>query len=185
MIGSELRVKDIMSAPVLTVNAADTLREIVETFSARHVHGAPVLEGEAVVGVVSISDILEFLATTPAVPTERSAFAEWGEVEMEEPEVDDDSSRAFYTDFWDDAGADVSERFDNPESPEWDLLREQTAGAVMTRKLECVSPETYVTAAARRLIESGVHRLLVMRDGELEGILSATDFVRLVADSKF
>lgn len=183
MAGESLRVSDIMTTAVVSVDPDDTLRDVVDALSTRGVHGAPVISAGRVVGVISVSDILEFMATTPAVPVERADFAEWGELEETDPEVDDQDSRAFYTDLWDDAGADVADRFDTPDSPEWDLLKEYTASTVMTRKLEHISPDAPVSSAARQILNSGVHRLLVMRGQQLAGIVSATDFVRLALPS--
>jgi CBS domain-containing protein len=180
-----LTVQNFMTPEVITVDPENTLREVIDILSTSSVGGAPVVSGGKVVGVISKSDVLDFLATTPGVPVGRADFAEWGEIEQESPEEErDDGSVAFYTDLWEDAGADVVERFAEPETPEWDLLTEFTAGAVMTRKLETVRPDATAAEAARHLLERGVHRLIVTEGGQLKGILSMTDLVRLIATGK-
>lgn len=45
-----------------------------------------------------------------------------------------------------------------------------------------VSPDTTVREAARKMLDVEVQRLLVIEDGVLQGILTATDVVRAVAE---
>ncbi len=54
----------------------------------------------------------------------------------------------------------------------------------MTRRVVAVTPDADVRDAAAVMIEAGVHRVLVMNGRELLGILSATDVVRAVAESR-
>jgi CBS domain-containing protein len=171
-----------MTRNVVTVEPEDTLREVVETLTRERVSGAPVMQQDNIVGVISRSDILDFLASTPAVPTTTPQFAQWGELESADGEDNqDEQDTSFYTDLWEDAGADVVERFSETQGPEWDLLSEYTASAVMTRKLEVVSPRASVRVAARRMVERGIHRLLVIDNDALAGVVSMTDLVRLIA----
>jgi CBS domain-containing protein len=51
----------------------------------------------------------------------------------------------------------------------------------MTRALFSVGPEDDARTAARTMSDAGVHRVLVLEDGHLAGILSASDIVRAVA----
>jgi CBS domain-containing protein len=177
-----LTVRDIMSSEIVTVEPEDTLREAVDTLATYRVTGAPVMSSGTLVGVISKTDILDFLASTPAVPTTTPQFAEWGEFENEDEDAElDEQSSSFYTDLWEDAGADVVERFAESNGPEWDLLGETTVSAVMTRKLQALPPHATIQAAARRLLTAGVHRLLVIDQGKLAGVLSMTDLVRLIA----
>jgi CBS domain-containing protein len=179
---SALEARDIMTRELITVECESSLREVIETLTAYGVSGAPVISGGRVVGVISRSDILEFIVSAPGVPSETPQFNEWGEYVDESAETDaDEDPVAFFTDLWDDAGADVVERFAEPQGPEWDILAEHTADALMTRKLEAVTPETPITEIARKLVDRRVHRLLVIENGSLAGIVSATDLVRVVA----
>jgi CBS domain-containing protein len=182
-MAGQLTVEAVMTRDVITVEPENTLREVIETLSAHNVSGSPVVSGGRVVGVISKSDVLDFLAATPGVPSGRVEFSEWGEVESAAggEEEEDEASTAYYTDMWEDAGADVLERFAESSTPEWDLLAEYTAGTLMTRKLEMIHPEATVAEAARKLLDRGVHRLIVTDDDQLQGILSMTDLVRLVA----
>ena len=178
-----LTVGDIMTREVVTVTEDHTLREVIDTLTAHGISGAPVLAGERIVGVISKSDIIDFIASTPPVPSETPQFVEWGELEEEQEREEEfeDVPRGFFTDLWDDAGADVVARFDETDRPEWDLLGDQTAGSVMTRKVELLGPSTPVRDAARQLIARGVHRVLIAEDGKLLGIVSTMDLAGVIA----
>ncbi|MFB6217883.1 MAG: CBS domain-containing protein [Halobacteriaceae archaeon] len=57
--------------------------------------------------------------------------------------------------------------------------------SLMTTDLHTAGPETLVETAAGQMLEAGVGSLLVVDDaGHLEGILTTTDFVRIVAERK-
>jgi CBS domain-containing protein len=58
-------------------------------------------------------------------------------------------------------------------------------GRVMTSEAITVHPDTFVEEAASLLLEEGIGSLIVVDDdGRLEGILTTTDFVHIVAASK-
>jgi len=176
-------VRDIMTRDVVTVEPEDTLREVIETLTERRVAGAPVMSNGTIVGVISRTDIVDFLAVTPPVPTVVPEFAEWGGLDSPADDgEDEDQSTSFFNEMWDDAGAELVERFADGQRPEWDLLSEYPASAVMTCKLETLPPSATVNEAARKLLARGVHRLLVVSHGKLEGLVSMTDLVRLIAE---
>jgi CBS domain-containing protein len=181
-----LKVRDIMTTDVVTVTPRTTLRDAIELFAKRHVSGAPVIDGVDVVGVVSTSDVLSFEASNPGVPTERDRV-EWTDLEEETPETDDidpedEPTAEFFTEQWDDAGADVSERMSALASPEWDLLEEHEVEEIMTRKLLAVPPDAPVEEAARLMKKSGVHRVFVTEDRRIVGVVSAIDIAHAVAE---
>ena len=56
-------------------------------------------------------------------------------------------------------------------------------GQLMSAPVETVSTETHLDEAAAQLLEHNIGSVVVVDDaGHLEGILTATDFVRLAAD---
>ncbi len=56
---------------------------------------------------------------------------------------------------------------------------------IMTSKVHVVSPESSVQAAAKMMLRHEVHHLVVMHEGRIVGMLSALDFVKLVAEHQF
>ena len=52
-------VRDIMSSPVLTVSPDDTVQKCMQLMTDRRVRHLPVVDGGAVVGMVSIGDLVK------------------------------------------------------------------------------------------------------------------------------
>jgi len=178
------KVRDLMSTEVVSVAPELTLRSAVELLAARHIGGAPVMAGSRLVGVISVSDILSFQASVPVVPALGPEGTEW---ELEPPEEwreGDEATGTFFTDLWADAGGDVVERFDQTGSPEWDMLAEHTVAEAMSRRVVAVGPDTTAAAAARLMTRLQIHRLLVVDQGKLCGVLSAMDLVRAVGQKR-
>ncbi|MEX2284094.1 MAG: CBS domain-containing protein [Gemmatimonadota bacterium] len=178
-----LKLRDIMSREVIAVEPENSLREVIDVLTAYGITGAPVKSGDRIMGVISKSDIVDFLASTSPIPSLRPQQAEWGEIEREIDELPDDESCVYFRGMWQDSTADVVERFDEPDGPEWDLLAEYNASSVMTRRLVAMPPDATVAEGASRLISEGVHRILIVDQGELCGIVSATDLVNALANS--
>lgn len=176
-----LTVRDIMTSDVLTLAPGATLREAVEALARRRISGAPVVSGGCVVGTISATDILVFEASMPGVPTERESV----ESLLEEPVDWDDEEvpqATYFTELWEDAGGDVSERFAVSECPEWDVLSEHTVDEVMSSQVLAVPPSVSLVLAAEALNHATMDRLLVVEDARLVGILTTMDVTRAVAE---
>lgn len=181
-----LRVREIMSTDVVTVSPELNLRDAVELLAQRHLGGVPVVTDDKVRGVLSATDLLEFTAEVPPVPAERPEVPDLEEWETpEEWQEGGEPPGAFYHELWADVGADVLERFRESGSPEWDVLEEHTVAEAMTRAPLCaVGPDVPVSYAAARMLEAGIHRLLVMDGPKLLGIVTMSDIVQAVADGR-
>jgi CBS domain-containing protein len=68
-----LKLRDIMTRDVVAFDVETGLVDAIEILAERHISGAPVMKGDRIVGVLSSSDILEFVATNP------SALADYGD----------------------------------------------------------------------------------------------------------
>lgn len=54
--------------------------------------------------------------------------------------------------------------------------------SIMTPVVHVVHKNSSAQAAAKMMIKHSVHHIVVMEDGEIVGIISSADFVRLVAE---
>ncbi|WP_292369706.1 CBS domain-containing protein [Methanoregula sp. UBA64] len=54
-------IKAYMSTPLLSLASTSTLRDAVALFTREHIHGAPVIDGEHLAGIVTMSDITKAL----------------------------------------------------------------------------------------------------------------------------
>lgn len=176
-----LRVRDIMTADVITVDGETTLREAADLLLGRHIGGAPVLEGGRVIGVVSASDLLAALAATAATGGAGDEPDEEAAEELAWDEVGDPGVR-WFVDMWrdaEDAGSPEAPAVGRDRAP-----REPTVAEVMSRHVLAVRPTDPVGTAARAMRTADVHRLLVMERGELRGIVTTSDVARAVADDR-
>ena len=177
---------ELMTHEVVTLHPDMSLRKAIEELAANGFSGAPVVAQGRLVGVVSTSDILDFESTNPPDPAHRSgqeAWGDWGAAHCWEEDVSEPPS-AYFRDVWADSGSELVERMGHPDSPEWDRLAEHVVAEVMTRKVVALPPETPAREAARVMVRSGIHRVLVVHDEILLGLVSAMDFVRAVAEGK-
>ena len=52
----------------------------------------------------------------------------------------------------------------------------------MSDRVSVVHPDSSAQSAAQMMIKKGVHHLVVMEEGAIVGILSSSDFVKLVSE---
>lgn len=173
-----LKVREIMTAAPITLGPDLTLREAAERLAGSHISGAPVVSGDSVLGVLSLSDIVEFIANSPGLPPDEAA---------NDIEGDDDGSEAvaaFYTDAVAGDMADIVERMRTVDRKVWDVLSEHMVTEAMTHVVISVPPDATVEAAANAMRRGDIHRLLVLDAGRLVGIVSALDIAIAVADHR-
>jgi CBS domain-containing protein len=181
-----LRLNDIMTRDVVTLDPEMTLREAMDILTARHLSGAPVLSGKKVVGVLSAGDLLSFVAAPPTAESrsEESPTADDWEPENDLVSEDEDSDPAFFTDMWDERTEDTNDVIESQGEPSSDPLSNHVVEEAMTKTLRWLSPNADVRSAADMMRKFGIHRVLVVRRGQLVGIVSAMDIAKAVADAK-
>lgn len=138
-----LRLKDIMTTDVLSATPQMTLREVMELLAERHISGVPVVSGGKVIGVVTATDLVDFLAE------------------------------------YDETRASVGTRR-RPRTP----LDEVTVSEIMTPSVRSLSSDCSVEDAAAFMHEAEIHRVLVMNEGMLLGIVTTSDITQAVGDHR-
>lgn len=182
-----LRLRDIMTTELVTVSPELSLRDAMELFVTHHVSGAPVVAQHRVVGVVSVTDLLEFVAAAPAVPDETRLDADLGELEIDgELGEGDEPSATWFVERRVDEETDVGARFEEigERRAALDRFAEHTVSEVMNDNICSLPSNTRVDQAADFMRTAAIHRVLVMDDGVLNGIVSLKDIADAVADHK-
>lgn len=148
---SKTRARDIMQTQVVAVGVGDTLASVRRLFADEDIHGAPVVDEQGrVVGVISTSDLLR--ATADVEEGERPG-------------------QGYF--------AEGIESF--PEGLEDLRIREELrVEDVMTDAIVWVEPTAGLAEVARTLRENRVHRVLVIEDEALVGILSSFDLLAVL-----
>ena len=183
------RLRDIMTREVVSVSPDLSIRDAMSLLSTRHISGVPVVIGKDIVGVVTSNDLMAFASELPGAPTEQAERVEFGETPIrdeDESEMELEPPGAFFTELWDNAGADVTVRFAGISGAEWNVLDEHTVEEAMTRAPICSVPgDTTLPAAAEFMRLHGIHRVLVTEEeGKFVGIVTATDIANAVGSHK-
>ena len=176
-----LRLRDIMTRDVLTVRPESTVREAMELLATRHVSGAPVVSGDKVVGVISSSDLLSFAAHGAATPIEHQRGANGA---LDSDGWDGSSAPGpFFQRIWlrGEDGLLSEGRVTTPPAVDFDA---KTVSHVMTRRVRSMPPDTAVSWAADCMRCERIHRVLVMENDRLLGIVSVSDIARAVAEHR-
>src|SRR5690606_39670859 len=180
-----LRLRDIMTSDVVTVTPETTLRDAMELFSRHHISGAPVMAGTKVLGLISATDILEFASTASratAQPAPPEIPDEWPD--EENPDTDEAPAVGFMAEYWSRRDSASDESGDPVPEPPRDPLDLSTVADAMTHGIYGLAPDAPASAAAESMRAADIHRLLVMDDGRLVGIVTTMDLVKAVADRR-
>jgi len=148
---------DIMTAGVVTIRADQSVSALGRLLRERRITGVVVVDDVgAPVGVASIRDLCT------ALSTERDRARERREIE----------AAGFYF-----AADDAAGLVEMPEQDAGDA----PVSSIMTPWIVDVTADAPLTEVACVMDRLRVHRVLVTSEGRLQGIISASDFVRLAA----
>lgn len=153
---------DIMRRSIHSVGPETTLPELEQELLRAKVSGFPVVEEGRLVGIVSRADIVRQICAERKVAESTSDYYrdETGFHEVPMESFEQVASR-------------VGERIES-------LLVKD----VMSRNVISVRASQPLREAAQQMVEHHVHRLPVVDEDRLVGILSSLDLVRLFADGK-
>lgn len=149
--------RDVMQTQVLTVSPHDPVHVVQRLFYEESIHGAPVVADDGrVVGIITSTDVLRAAAEDRELGSAQpSSFGE-----------DPDQGQGA----WGMSPEAFKER-----------LQDVIVADHMTEGIVEVAVDTPVTTVASTLKEHQVHRVLVVDDGKLCGIISTFDLIGLLA----
>ena len=149
--------QDLMTTDVLTVEADWPLSRVAQFLVDHEISGAPVVDDDTLVGVISLTDIARYNTTAGDPASKEPASFYRSELEASYAEEDLDNLR-------------VSQGGDT------------TAEHVMTPQIYDVNEHTSIQQVAQVMHRSGIHRVFVTTNGEVRGVITAMDMLQVVAE---
>ncbi len=152
-----MKVKDIMSKPVITVKPDTQVKDASAMLAQNNISGLPVVESGQIVGIFSEADVLRSIKTQkkdlrliyPSISSLGIAFQE--EVTQRE----------------------IIEAYGE--------IGHMPVREVMSRHVEVVGPDITVSEAVMRMVQRGINRLPVVDGNEVVGIVTRADVIRGLA----
>jgi CBS domain-containing protein len=148
--------KDLMTTDVKTVEADWPIDRVAQFLIDHDISGAPVVDDGRLVGVISLTDLARHSSSAGGSVSERPTAYYRHELEGQYSEED----------------------LDNLHLTEGD---ETTAEQVMTPQVYDVNEHTSVQQVAQVMHRGGIHRVFVTNNGEIRGIITALDMLKIVA----
>lgn len=152
-----LVARDAMTTNIVTVSPSTSLVDLERILISRHIGGTPVKDQGKLIGMVSRSDIIRVLTYEQSVAEVQSGAYrnELGVTDRRAMEL---------------ISGHVGERMQT--------LRVRDAMTVVRVQ---VLPDTPLRQVAELMVSQRVHRVLVMENDRLIGIIARSDLVRMVA----
>lgn len=151
---------DVMAREVFTVSPDLSVVDLEQELYAHRISGAPVVEHGRLVGVVSRSDIDRLISQERSRSAATSGYA-W---QADPVEGDEGLVRS-------------------PTAAAMESLQKTLVREIMTPDVLSVPPDARIGHVARVMHERRVHRVLVVEQGRLRGIITSLDLVRLLAEA--
>lgn len=146
-----MRVGDVMTTPAITVPPDMTVGKVAQRMLDKSVNAVPVVDNGRLVGIISETDLLVRNAHLH-FPTYLGILEELLPIGGDR-NLNDELRRVLAV----------------------------TAREVMTPEVQTVGPEDDLGEVAHDMVQHHRHAIAVVRDGKVEGMLYASDVVRLVA----
>jgi len=170
---SGLTASDVMISEVITVRPETSIEEVSELFQIHNIHGAPVVDDEGMlVGIVTEDDVV--------VGGMGFSDEELDTLDGEEPEEGAGESAP------EAAASPASEPVAEGESTaEGDPLDEtRRIEEIMTPRPITAEEDTPVEELCRLMWKLKIHRIPIVNQGRVRGIVSAIDICRLVVEGR-
>lgn len=150
-----LTAKDIMTRDVITIHLSASLRELSRVLAENRITGIPVIDDdERLVGMISMRDLIREEVRTLGANPDYQ---------------------------------DIYELFSSAldmEEAEGVAVRHVWVEEIMSRTLYTADESVSVRELCVIMNKRKVHRLPILRDGKLVGLVTATDLIRTIAEGK-
>lgn len=152
-----MKVKDVMNPNIVFCKPDNTIREAAKILKENNVSGAPVLEGEELVGIISEADLLKLLI-----------LPEKGGLWLPSPfEVIEVPIRELLG--WEETKKMLSD------------VGSTKIEEIMTKDVHTISSEASVEEASEHMIRHRINRLPVTEDSRMVGIVTRGDIIQGLA----
>jgi len=159
---ADLRVRDVMTTSVVTVEDSSTLHDATITFAVNGISGAPVVDDQGnLTGILSETDILNFVKTLQEEIHRKEPATSFLNVPFEDILKDEKLANVY---------RDISGK----------KVRD-----IMTKDAVTVSPDTSVMEAIDMMIKKDVNRVPVIERGKIVGIVTKGDIIWALYRDKF
>ena len=152
---SKLKVRDLMTTQLVTLQPTDTVKKAAIKFAVDNISGAPVVDNRNhLLGILSEHDILNTILKYQIALDDENHDSVILTYSMDSPTETDDILKK------------VSEEISNLE-----------VSAIMTRTVLTTTPDTTIMEVLRAMIEMKVNRVPVVEKGVVIGIISRGDII--------
>jgi len=153
-------VKDFMNEKVVCLSPDDTIFDAAKLLSELNIAGAPVVENDKIIGVISVSDIIKFidikLGKLPKIEFPGLSWLLLALIQMQKLNMD--------------------------LRGELDKATRSKVKDVMTKDVVTVTPDSTLIDVAELMEKHDVNRLPVVSEGKLVGIVARTDLIKALIE---
>jgi len=154
------KVKEFMNKKVIHLFPEDTIFDAAKKLSKSNIAGAPVVEKNKIVGIISISDIIKFidikLGKLPRIDGPGLSTLLFALIQMQK----------VHSDF----------------KKELKKITSTEIRDVMTKNVITVTPSATLIEVAELMEKHDVNRLPVVKEGKLLGIVARADLIKALVD---
>ncbi len=152
-----LKVKQIMSSPVVSVRPSTLVKEASSLLAEKNITGVPVMDGGRLVGVFTEADVLRSIKTTKK------------ELRMIYPSISS-------------LGVAFQEEVTQREIIEaYNEIGKREVREVMSKDPETASPDMTVNEIIVKMVQRGITMLPVVEKGTVVGVVTRGDVIRGIA----
>jgi len=146
-----MKVREIMTKQVITLSPEESIEEAAKKLRENRISGAPVVEGDRIVGIVSEADLMKLFESEMSISLVLPSPLELIELPVKMHRQLKEAAKR---------------------------LAATRVRDVMTREVITIDEEASIEEAARTMAKYGINRLPVVREGKLVGIVTRADVLK-------